>query len=695
MEPVTLQNASLRLTFDPLTGSLLQIEDLHTGAAHLQDSARARLFRVVVPHRLWQSRFADSHLSGPPQIEQAGERLRLHWPRLQAADGPLEVAATVEVHLPSDATEALFTLTLENHESDLLVEARFPWVGGWQATEDPPEALFGWLDVSTSFVPPRGERFAYNLAGRQRVRFLSHPQGPLMPVFSLSRGGAGLSLLCYEPRPRLGGLVLDNLDPEPEQLSMSWAWVHYPYLDPGGSWESPPLGLGVHAGDWHAVADRYRAWADTWWQPPSPPQRLRRSLGVQFVQTRGFDGQPLGHGWRDVPRLARAGLMYGIADLCLWDPLAGVYCRPDEGDFWEEFDPSQSLDDLRSALAEARELGVNVSTLVNYRLILRNTELFRRGGYEDLLLRGRYGTTPLEDYGGYGAGFASFTLPALSKQGVVLCPRPERFRERALQITRQTMDLGFTSLFIDQSFEIYPCFDPRHGHETPTDTHEAAVAWMVEAARLVREAGPEAYVMGEIPDVHGLQQLDLMWNWNWSDADARLEVVRYTFPEALQLWVVDRQPEVLNRAFVLGCLMALTTFQLEKSLAEYPQFGERVAQLARLRLATAEYTAEGRFRDELGLQAEGALAKVFASSAGLAVVVGNVSQEDRPVRLALDPLAHGRTPAGAGRWWRQDGSPLPVTGLTVEMDLPALEVAVWTVPCAPAAGDSPGPAPSG
>ncbi len=683
MEAVVLANELVRLGFDPTTGSLIQIEDLQTGRAHLQTPSHGRLFRVVAPSALWHSRFADSHLAPPPEIEQADGILRLSWERLQAADGPLEVAATVEIHLPPDSSEALFTLALENHEPDLLVETRFPWVGGWlPESEANAEAIFGWHDLSGGFRPPRGERFAYNLAGRQRVRFYSHPQGSIIPVFDLSQSGGGLSLICYEPRPRLGGLVVDNLDPEPEQLCMSWAWVHYPYLASGERWESPPVGVSVHAGDWRAAADRYRAWADTWWQPPSPPARLRRSLGVQFIQTRGFDGQPLGHGWRDLPRLAEAGLRCGIEDLCLWDPIAGVYCRPDEGDFWEEFDSAQSLDDLRVALAEVQAQGVNVSTLVNYRLALRRTELFRRQGNEDLLIRGRYGETPREDYGGYGAGFASFNLAAMSKEGVVLCPRPERFRARALALTRRTMELGFTSLFIDQAFEIYPCFDAAHGHETPADTHEAALEWMRHAAQMVRETGSEAYVIGEITDAHGLQHIDLMWNWNWSDRDARPEVIRYTFPEALQLWVVDRQPEVLSRAFVLGFLMALTTHQLEKSLEEYPEFGQRVAELARLRQVTAEYTAYGRYRDEIGLQAEGALAKVYDSPAGLAVVLGNLDPESRRVRLALDPTAHGRTASGTGELWRQDGTHSATEGLSVALELPALEVAVWTLPCA-------------
>ena len=48
---------------------------------------------------------------------------------------------------------------------------------------------------------------------------------------------------------------------------------------PGEVLDIPETVLAVHHGDWHASADRYRAWARSWMQPPDVPDWLHRADG--------------------------------------------------------------------------------------------------------------------------------------------------------------------------------------------------------------------------------------------------------------------------------------------------------------------------------------------------------------------------------------------------------------------------------
>jgi len=681
---VYLENDLVRFGFERATGSLVEITDRITGQQHLADARRGRLFRVMCPNGLWQSRYADSHEAGPPEVSRDGQCLTIRYPRLRAMDGPVALSAAVHVELPADRPEALFTLEITNNSPDRLHEIRFPWVGGWTGLAGPSadQGVCGCVPVGVH--PKAPETFAYNLSGLHRRQFHSY-HGMQLPFFDLSGGGRGLSYICYQDRPNLGGMVLANLDPEPDGLSLSFSWVHFPFTLPGDAWQSPPVGVGVHQGDWHATADRFRAWLDTWWKAPQPPDRLARSIGHQVIQIRNFDGVP-NHRFRDIPQLAEAGLRYGVEDLCVWDPIAGVYLRPDDGDFWEEFDPSQSLDDLRVALAEAKRAGTNVSVLVNYRLIRANSPLYRKIG-EEQVQRTLFGSPISEEWSTCSSEHASFRTNYLGRQGVVLCQRSSAFRERALVITRQTLDLGFTSLFIDQAFDYNPCFAEHHEHRSPDDTHEAALEWFKVAAEMVRSDDPEAYVIGESTDVFGAQYLDLTWSWGW--AHVLPQVMRYTLPETLHCWVVDHQPTVLNRAFVMGFLMAFTTGMAEQSLDAYPEFGARVARLAALRKRCAEYLAHGRFRDTLGLEIEGTTAYVYDAPDGLAVAFADTENVARSVRITLDPAALNRRAKGPRMLYRLDGSAapageaLPDGRLRMEVELPALDVAVWVVPCAP------------
>ena len=684
MDILHLENGLIRFGFDKSTGSVVEITDKLTGQQHISDSARGRLFRVMCPNGLWRARYADSHQAEPPEISANGSRLTLHWPRLRAMDGTVEMAATVHAELPADQPEAIFTLEIANNSPDRLHEIRFPWVGGWTglAGRGKDQCLCGALPVP--IYPNSPEIFHYNLGSAHRRQFIVYTCAMQLPFMDISGGGRGLSYICYQQRANLGGMVLHNLDPEPDGLCLSFAWVHFPFTRPGETWQSPPIGIGVHQGGWHATADRFRRWLDGWWQPPHPPARLARSIGYQVIMARTFDGAP-NHRFRDIPRLAQDGLRFGVEDLCVWDPLAGVYLRPDDGDFWDEFDPSQNLDDLRAGLAEARRLGVNTSVLVNYRLIQANSPLYRRINGQEQVQRTIFGSPVCDDWTSCTSEHAAFRTGYLGREGVALCQKSDVFRKRAFDITRQTLDLGFTSLFIDQAFDCNPCFAQHHGHRSPDDTHEAALEWFKDAAAMVRQHRPDSYVIGEITDIFGMQLLDLSWNWDW--ANRAPQVIRYTLPETLHCWVIDHQPVALNRAFVMGFIGAFTTGMAEQSLAMYPEFGAHVARLAGLRKRCADYTVAGRFRDNIGLEAEGTAAYVYDAPAGLAVAFGDIENKAKSVRITLNPAALGRRAAAAGMLHLADGTAAPAGTLLpdgrvrIEMELPALGVAICTIPC--------------
>ncbi len=684
MGTVHLENERIRLGFDEGNGCLAELTDVSSGLNHLDRPMDARLFRVVCPSELWLSRFADAQDSERPVIERRERGISIRYDRVEAMDGAMDVSATVRVELPPESSEAIFTVELTNDEPGLIHEVHFPWVGGWSAPgrRDSYSATCGCQNAP--LAPDTPETFSYNLMGSHRRRHFSYLSMQL-PLFDLSNGTSGISYICYQDRPALGGMVVQNLTPEPDSFSLGFSWTHFPFVPSGATWQSPPVGIGVHGGDWHETADRLRGWLDTWWEAPSPPERFASSIGFQVIQIRNFDGLP-NHRFEDIPELARAGLDSGIDDLCIWDPIAGVYLRPDDGDFWDEFDPTQSLDDLRAALSEARKDGANVSVLVNYRLIRGESSLYERIG-EEQVQRTLSGTPVAEEWSNCSSAHAGFRTPYLSERGLALCQKSNAFRERAMDITKRTMDLGFTSLFIDQAFDQHPCFAENHGHESPGDTHEAAIDWFKDAADMVRRKGAESYVMGETTDVFGAQHLDLSWNWGW--ASSMPEVMRYTLPETLHCWIVDHQPAVLNRAFAMGFQMAFTTGMAEKSIDAYPQFATRVAELANLRKRCADYLVRGRFRDRAGLRLDGALGHVYDSPAGIAVAIAEVEGSAADVRASLDPTALGRSATGAGTLHRQDGADdadVAVEaggGAQLSIRLAAFEVTVWTIPATP------------
>ncbi len=662
---------------------MVQIEDLLSGNVHIGRESDARLFRVVRPSSIWQSRYADSQDSNPPEIESTGTGLQMLWDGLMAPDGEMEVQISVNVDLARDSSEATFSTEVKNLGEGLIQEMRFPWVGGWTglAGKGEDQARCGCVPLDPHHLP--SGKSSNNLGGSKRRKYFVYNHQMLLPFFDISGGGSGLSYICYQRRPALGGVVVENLDRDPESLSLSWSWLHHLFIAKGETWCSPPIGISPHQTDWHATADRYREFLEKWWSPPPATSELRTKIGFQTIQTRGFDGTPF-HNFEEIPALAQDGLDFGVKDLCIWDPMAGLYLRPDEGDFWEEFDPSRDPEALREGLEEARKMGVNVSTLLNFRLIRGNSDLYREFG-EQRALRTVFGNPYSEDWSTCSYNHAGFRTKYLSRDGRVLCMKSQGHRERCWEVVRESLDMGFTSLFLDQTFEGLPCFSDLHGHSSPDDTHQSTLDWAARAAAAVRERDPRAYVIGEQCDLFAMAHINVNWSWGWSNLAP--EVILYTLPEALLCWVVDRQPKELNRAFAMGCLAALTTGQAEESIAAYPEFGSRVRALAELRKRCAGYTVLARFRDILGIRAENALAYVYECDQGLGVVIAEVNGRVVEATVELDTSILGRSPKGRPTIHLMNGEDMEFSGtrkgdrLTLKIDLQPLEVAVWTIPC--------------
>lgn len=683
MDSIHLSNDLVEFTFSRETGSLIQIDELRRGRKHIGRPSDGRLFRIVRPSPVWQSRYADGQDCDPPEIEAGDSNLRMHWNDLTSPDGSMDVEVRVDVDLPEGSTEAAFSMKVENLGQGPVHEVWFPWVGGWNGLAGPGEdrAHCGCVPVDPHGTFP--ETFTNNLGGSQSRRYYVYNYQMLLPYLDISGGGAGLSYICYQTRPALGGVVLEDLDPEPGSLSLSWSWVNQPFIAQGESWSSAPVGISIHGSDWHATADRYREFAEGWWSPPQSPPGLRTKIGFQTIQTRGFDGTPF-HRFREIPDLAADGLEFGVRDLCVWDPLAGLYLRPDQGDYWEEFDPSLDLDELREALKTARDMGVNVSTLLNFRLIRGNSDLYREIG-EERSMRTIFGNPYSEDWSTCSYNHASFRTKYLSRDGRVLCMRSRPQGKRCLEVVDETLDLGFTSLFLDQTFEGHPCFSEAHGHSSPDDTHEASIEWAAQASELIRKNHPEAYVIGEQAEVFAMAHININWSWNWCNLAP--ELLRYTLPEATLCWVVDHQLKELNRAFALGCLAALTTGQAEKSLAAYPEFASHVKKLGALRRKCAEYTVLARFMDNLGLSTKNGLAYVYQGDRGLGVVLAEIRGEGGRARLTLDTLPFGRIPEGESVIHLLNGGSRGHVPdhegrrISLEVDLDPFDVVIWTIPC--------------
>jgi hypothetical protein len=686
-----LTNEIISLEFDDRNGSLIQITDLKTGQNHLGNPDDGRLFRLFVPDEdRWSDRFCDSHESGRPEFVSSPGALDIRFRNLRAGDGlEVAIAATVHVSLPPGADEALFTLTIENSDPNVVCEAIFPWVGGFTGYQGANRGKIQ-CGANHPFDPFKMRSgTGWNLMRRHRrtsfgwINFHA-------PLCDISGDGIGLSFNFYPmvPDRRHELVVMDLAEAKCGSPRPSWAWVQRPFLKPGANWTSEPVGIGPHTGDWHVTADRLRRWLLTWWKAPYAPERLRHSIGFHNAYFKDFNGRD----WRSLsalPALARYGLEHGMDHFCLWDmPLLGLYTKAGKGGLFDN--PPERQRELRRVLAEAQGLGVETNALINLRLVDVRNDAWKEWG-EDRAVRSRYGVAIPESYpirANNGFELSSY----LEGGGRRLCQAYPAFQEWAIRQMETALEMGFGTVFIDQPFAEDYCFAEHHGHPVGAPTHAGACSWTAQVCQSIRRNNPDAWLMGEVPDIWNTQVCNLWWHWPWNWM--RPEVFRYVLPESIQSWTIDafEHEHEVGRAFAMGFLLNINVRAFELALPDVPDFAARIKRLAALRKKTASITVDARFMDNTGFTLETQASvhacryESYQSAETCSIVLGEGSTEPGKggghVRLILDEAVLGDASRKHVVLHRQDGSTqqIPLTwsgsGAAVELELDRHECAV-------------------
>jgi len=682
---VIFGNGLLQLEFDDATGSLCQITNCRTGKGFLQDPRGFRLVKLIVQTPENMSCVLLSNEAGRPRITKTGDRLRLAFPVLRDRGARTGVFVTVTVRLPAGSQEAFFSLEIRNRGPHRVLEAWFPVVGGRVARRgDHRDRVTlsygkGYAGASTENLYDQfgGGAMATHAFSRhsQRVKF-----GP-MPLMDLQGPEGGLSYNQYERKPVLTKVVFENLAPSLNEFCVAWSWARFPAVEPDGSWTSCEYGIGVHDGDWHVTADRLKAFVDTWYQPSGMAPSIREKIGMFHVQTHGFSGEAFNE-FSDLPAIGRDGLKYGVRDLSIWDNTASIYLRPDTGGYWEM--PPRRLAELKRALAALRAMGCRTNACVNWRLIAARNRMWRAlksEVQESIFGQGQYGLACGTMDG------AIYGDPAYEQGSYALCQASPKFRRFARKLVEQTLDLGFSDLFIDQCVEQTCCYATHHGHRSPEDAIEQAFVWIRDALRRVRARDPEAYVLAEVPELWNTQWADLWWCWAYRDgAWARPEVLRYIMPSMVPLWPVDEtQRDCVAEAFATGSLMAIATRDMTGKLSDAPELAQQIKRLAALRKATAPFVSHGTFRDDRGLRVDGGRGFVFTSASGVGVTLANSVPKPALLDVRLDASLARRGASGRCLLYVEGRKPAVVRpvrrggGARVTVRLPAFGAGVLTL----------------
>jgi len=651
-----LDNGLIRFDLDEETGSVRQITDRTSGKRYLGDPRGARLAKLIVPTPEHVSRPLYSHEAGRPEMRREGDALTIVFPELRHRGEAAGVFLTVRARLPEGSPEALFSAEIRNASPYRVHELWFPWLGGRRGK---PGKTGDVITTSKSVERDMYRRLFHSgcsthTFGHHHQRITLDPVH-LLPMMDLSDKAGGLSYNKYERRPSPHILTFENANFEREDICLTWSWASGVFVEPGQTWTSCDFGIGVHQGDWHDTADRFRDWMAGWWKPCDTPKKLRERIGLFHVHTHAFSGERY-HEFSEMPAVASDARRYGIRDLMIWDYTASVYYRPDRGDFWEM--PPKRERELKQALADVRVQGVSVTAYVNWRLACEYNSTWPKLKplvQESLFGVGLFGfPCGTMDGGNYGD-------PGYEMGSHAICCGADGYRPYANRVLERTFDLGFDAISVDQAGEWNYCLSPEHGHASPWEAWARTYEWFGEVTRAVRQRHPGSYTLAEVPDLYNVQHIDLWWNWMWRDGSwANLPVFRYVMPSMIPVWCIDEnQRSVLAEAFAIGSFLAVATRDMTGLLSEAPELAAQIKRLATLRKKTAAFISHGQFLDNRGLAVKGGRGFVYHSDAGLAVALANGHSRARTLRVTLDLAAFPGFEPGSCSLFVEGESPVP------------------------------------
>ncbi|MCC7494019.1 MAG: hypothetical protein IT204_16800 [Fimbriimonadaceae bacterium] len=257
---LSLTSAGLQVQFDRRNGALCGLRNLTTGESLLADGAAQPTFaleRLAADGRSYEPLgFERAQLR--QLLQPAAERLVLRY------DLPADQLA-VECRWEVVAAELRGQISVTNRAAAPVLAVTFPLVQEVAPASDPAN-----LVLVDPYLCGRITRQA--LRGGCETAF---PGRGVMGWLDLSGERGGVALHCEDRTWTGTRLTALPAGERTFDLSLTPEVV----ISQGATWTSATMVVQLHAGDWHAAADRYRAWLTSWQPAPDLPEWLRHCNG--------------------------------------------------------------------------------------------------------------------------------------------------------------------------------------------------------------------------------------------------------------------------------------------------------------------------------------------------------------------------------------------------------------------------------
>lgn len=559
-----LSNRLLSLVFDDRSGELTSLRNSASGDEYLKRRPPGLGYQLAVTARAADGSFVTLLPPPPARVDATavddpganGGTVRVRYEHLLGPAGPVPVAAEVRVQVAPDSGETVWSLAIDNGSDLILHEVLFPHLAGIVLGEThaddtltyPYHAGERTRNPAVEYAGPQFFGDARNGVALQRVPTSAGHEGQTvyarecpylgsasMAWMDLCDPQQGLYLASYDGTFLVTGLRVETGGPDSPWMGFSFR--KHLAIRPGERWESRPYAVGVHGGDWHWGADRYREWAGRVFRPPATPRWLRDDPFVNPHYDFKSQTGRVTHRFRDIPAVHDTARAHGLNHLLFagWSRLGfdGAYAE-----YFPDLDLGTQVE-LERACREVVGRGGKITFYINCRIFNVESD-YRASVVEPAACRDSEGRLYLETYG--------------TQTFAVMCPATASWRRISADFACWMVDVYHaTGVYLDQvgSAPAVPCFATDHGHDHPGAFNQGYLTFLEDVRARVRASDPEAVLLIEnCGDAYG-QHVDGLLTW-MPDADAGRRdhawaVYKYAFPEHIQVNMVNPLEPLLQR----------------------------------------------------------------------------------------------------------------------------------------------------
>tara|TARA_Y100001933_G_scaffold262036_1_gene318180 strand:- start:13077 stop:15125 length:2049 start_codon:yes stop_codon:yes gene_type:complete len=673
---VVLKNALIRLAMTD-SGELEELTHLPTGHNYASGGMLWRLY-------FQRGDQMDREIVGSsslPKVTATDDTLTLIYDGVQYQQEQLAICVTITVKLLSDETH--WSMTLQNNQSDIILrECQFPLIHSLELGDRTDVLLSQFGGQMIPDLPAEIRKF-HTLYKASDHLFLQmdfgYPFAAATNCYVFPGDGQSLYCAChddnFEHTRHLFRLYGEKLE---------CGFARYPSLEPGESCTVGTFVLSPHAGGWHVSADKYRRWADSWFNPPTPPQWVKRMKGWQRMILKHQYGE-VHYDYSQLSEIHADGLKAGINSVNLFGWWAGGMDNSNPDYVIDEAMGGEEV--LRDRIAAFEENG-SVILYFNGRLIDVNTDYYKTVG-KDICVKDKFGAQVRDAYRFRASG--TYTGLYGNRTFVAACPWCEAWMDKMKEAVGIADQLGCKGVFFDQlGGEEFPCFDPSHGHDVPNMKMSWRKAELTRELRdYARSLNPKMGIGIELLSDVTAQQCDFIHNLfgytevlnDWETTGEKpipkyfIEWFRYCFPEIIMTDRTIRDdtdiPRRVNMALLRGLRSDVEIYRCRKTIKETPTYAAYLKQANMLRDQYAEFLLEGRYVDTQGFACDNdqVEARAFVSSDRMAVLVtqSHLDQIDVTINVpGYTFMEHG----GLGEWNSQKA------GKNIQLTLPRHALAV-------------------